>query len=111
VKEVEMEKLLLKVPEAAAVVGLGQSKFYELIRRGEIPAVRIGRATRVPVEGLRSWVEAQTEGVGGEHSMPAPCGMAPRKETSRERLLNRYVSVRRAGAESRLRDEVDDYPR
>ena len=52
-----MDKLLLKVPEAAELVGLGTSKFYELIRRGEIPAVHIGRATRIPAEGLRRWVD------------------------------------------------------
>jgi excisionase family DNA binding protein len=63
-----MEKLLLKIPEAAEVVGLGQSKVYELIRRGEFPVIHIGRAARVPAEELRRWVdELAAEVNGGSH--------------------------------------------
>lgn len=50
-------KLLLTIPEAAERLGLGRSKFYELIQAGEVPAVRIGRAVRVPAERLREWTE------------------------------------------------------
>ncbi len=56
-----MEKLLLKVPEAAELVGLGRSKLYELMKAGEIPAIRIGRGVRIPANGLREWVARQTE--------------------------------------------------
>jgi excisionase family DNA binding protein len=92
-----MEKLLLKVPEAAAIVGLGQSKFYELIRRGEIPAVHIGRATRVPVEGLRSWVEAQTEDVRNWNAVEvvrtlASSQLGPTQKCAREERERVYRS-------------------
>ena len=50
-----MEKLLLTIPQAAESVGLGKSKFYELIAQGQVPVVRIGRAVRVPAERLREW--------------------------------------------------------
>ncbi len=56
-----MEKLLLKVPEAAELVGLGRSKLYELMQAGEIPVIRIGRGVRIPVNGLREWVARQAE--------------------------------------------------
>ena len=53
-------KLFFRVEEAAEAVGLGRSKLYQLIQAGEIPAVKIGRSTRVPVAGLTEWAEAQT---------------------------------------------------
>ena len=54
-----MERLLLKPTEAAEVIGLGRSKTYELISKGLIPSVRIGKSVRVPVAALRNWVEQQ----------------------------------------------------
>lgn len=54
-----MDKLLLKVSEAAELVGLGRSKLYELMQEGEVPVVRIGRSVRIPASGLREWVARQ----------------------------------------------------
>ena len=55
-----MEKLLLRPTEAAEVISLGRSKIYDLIAKGVIPSIRIGKSVRVPAEGLREWVKAQT---------------------------------------------------
>jgi excisionase family DNA binding protein len=42
------EKEWLKVPEAAELLGLPKTRAYELIQRGELPAVRIGeRSIRI----------------------------------------------------------------
>jgi excisionase family DNA binding protein len=54
-----VERLLLRVPEAAELTGLGKSKAYELVASGEWPSVTIGRSIRVPLAGLRAWVEEQ----------------------------------------------------
>ncbi len=44
----EIGKTWLKVPEAAAELGIPRTRCYELIARGELPAVRIGeRSIRV----------------------------------------------------------------
>jgi excisionase family DNA binding protein len=56
-----MERMLLKPTEAAEVIGLGRSKTYELISKGLIPSVRIGKSVRVPVAALRNWVEQQIQ--------------------------------------------------
>ena len=53
------KKLLLTVPEAAAQLSLGRSKFLELLYSGKIPHFRIGRAVRVPARALDEWVERQ----------------------------------------------------
>jgi excisionase family DNA binding protein len=54
-----MERLLLRVSETAKIIGLGKSKTYELIAKGELPSVRIGKCVRVPVAGLQEWVNAR----------------------------------------------------
>lgn len=51
-----MEKLLLTIPEAAAQLGLGRSKMYQLLAEGAFPVVRIGRAVRIPSKALEEWV-------------------------------------------------------
>jgi excisionase family DNA binding protein len=56
-----MEKLLLRPVEAAEAIGIGRSKVYELIARGDLPSVRIGASVRVPVDALRGWIARQLD--------------------------------------------------
>ena len=52
--------LLLTVSEAARLLAIGRTSLYRLIDNGELRVVKIGRATRVPVAELRTFVgEAQ----------------------------------------------------
>lgn len=54
-------RLLLRIDEAAAELGISRSTFYELIARGEIATVRIGTARRVPFAELERHVAERTE--------------------------------------------------
>ncbi len=69
------ERLLLRPTEAAEVLGVGNSKIYELIAEGVIPTVQVGRRLRIPLEALRNWIRQET-GKGGTHdvSEDAPKG-------------------------------------
>ena len=59
--------LLVDIEQAGRMVGLGRSKLYQLIHSGEVPAVHIGRALRIPVEGLLRYVDRLvTEQENGE---------------------------------------------
>ena len=51
------ERLLLRVPEAAEWLSVGRSTVYELVQRGELPTVHIGRSVRIPAAAVRAWVE------------------------------------------------------
>ena len=51
------QRLLLRPEEAAAVLGLGRSTIYELLRAGELPSVHVGRATRIPAQAIQRWIE------------------------------------------------------
>ena len=59
-----MERLLLRIPETAEMIGLGRSKTYELVANGTIPSIRIGKSVRVPVMELKRWLEKQSNPEG-----------------------------------------------
>jgi excisionase family DNA binding protein len=51
------EKLLLKPAEAADAISVSKTTMYGLIASGEIPSVKVGKDTRVPLRGLNAWIE------------------------------------------------------
>lgn len=55
------QPLLLRIEEAARLLGLGRSTVYELLYKGEIPSVRIGAARRIPLAALTQWITDHTE--------------------------------------------------
>lgn len=52
--------MLLTIPEAARLLAVGRTTLYALIGRGELQAVAIGRARRIPRAALQEFVEART---------------------------------------------------
>lgn len=52
-----LEGGLLKVADAARLLGLGRSKLYDLMERGEIQYVKFGRSRRIPRTELAKLVE------------------------------------------------------
>lgn len=46
------EPLVYTIEEAAGLLRIGRTAAYELARRGELPAVRLGRSLRVPRHAL-----------------------------------------------------------
>lgn len=53
-----MDKRLLTVKEVAQALGLGRTRVYELINRGEIQSLTFGRSRRIPVHALNQLVGA-----------------------------------------------------
>ena len=49
-----MEQLLLSIPEAARVLGIGRSKLYEIMAGGELDTVTIGRRRLVRADSVRA---------------------------------------------------------
>ncbi len=50
------EPLLLTVEEAARQLNIGRTFAWELVRKGELPVVRLGRCVRVPRQALQEWL-------------------------------------------------------
>jgi excisionase family DNA binding protein len=55
---------LLRVEEAAAWLGLSKRTMYELLSRGEIESVQIGRSRRIAFTVLERYVERLSTGFG-----------------------------------------------
>ncbi len=62
-----MEKVLLTVEEAAKRLSIGRTKAFELIAKGELESVMIGRARRIPVQALEPFVAALREESKARH--------------------------------------------
>jgi excisionase family DNA binding protein len=60
----EQIPLLLTVREAAKALSISERTLWSLTSRGELPAIRIGRAKRYSVDELHRWVEAQKKAGG-----------------------------------------------
>ena len=54
-----VERQLLRIAEAAEVLGIGRTRTYELTRKGELPSIRVGKSVRVPIGALKAWIEAK----------------------------------------------------
>ena len=55
----ETKKLLVKPPEAAAMLELSARKLWSLTAGREIPHLRIGKAVRYAVADLEAWIDSQ----------------------------------------------------
>lgn len=58
-----MNILLLRPKECQEIMGIGRSKLQELLNTPRFPVVRLGERTiRIPLAGLKRWLEAQGNG-------------------------------------------------
>jgi excisionase family DNA binding protein len=55
------EPLAVSITEACRLLGVGRSKLYELIAANELPLIKLGRKSLVPVASLRNFVESKTK--------------------------------------------------
>ena len=53
-------QMLLRPTEAAAILGIGRTTLYALIRSGALPSVRIGGSRRIPASALDRFVTELT---------------------------------------------------
>jgi excisionase family DNA binding protein len=66
---------LLTPGDAAALLQIPKAHIYELVRRGELPATRLGKYVRLPLRSLRTWIESrqgQTVVGGGPQMLASP---------------------------------------
>jgi excisionase family DNA binding protein len=55
------ERLALSVEEAGALLGISRDLVYDLVARGELPSVRLGRRLVVPRRALEDALTRLTE--------------------------------------------------
>ncbi len=52
---------LLIAQDVAAALNMGLSTVYQLVERGELPSIRIGRSVRIRSEDLEKFVESKVQ--------------------------------------------------
>ena len=52
---------LLRVEEAAQLLGISRASLYGLIAKGDLPSVRIAGCRRIHVGELREWLKNQSQ--------------------------------------------------
>lgn len=62
---------LLTLKQAQTWTNLGHTKMYEMLRRGEIPSIKVGRKRLIPREGLEAWLAERLTEQGGRYE-PGP---------------------------------------
>jgi len=63
------QPVLLRLPEAAAYLGLSRSSLYKLVMSGRLASVCIGRSRRIPAQAVDEYVRellAEQSGGGGQ---------------------------------------------
>jgi excisionase family DNA binding protein len=56
-----LDRITLTVEEAGTRLGISRTLAYELVRRGEIPSIRLGRRVLVPIRSLERLVESASD--------------------------------------------------
>ena len=60
------ERLAVTVPQAAEMLGLGRSTTWQLVRRGRLRSLRVGKRVLIPVRELERFLtEAMAEAENG----------------------------------------------
>lgn len=54
------ERLTMTVEETAGILGISRGLAYELVRRGDLPHLRLGRRIVVPVRALESFIASRS---------------------------------------------------
>ena len=57
----KVQSVVLKVPEAGAMLGLGRNAAYEAAKRGDIPTIRIGKLLRVPKAAFQRLLDGKAD--------------------------------------------------
>jgi excisionase family DNA binding protein len=63
---------LLTVAEVAALVRVSKMTIYRMIRKGELPAIAVGKSYRIPIAEVRRLTRVRG-GLDDTHGDPGPC--------------------------------------
>lgn len=55
--EMDQQRRTVTVVEAASVLGISRSLAYELVGRGELPSIRLGRRILIPTRALEAVID------------------------------------------------------
>ena len=60
--------LVVDVKEAGRLLGIKQTKVYDLLHKRELPVVKIGRSTRIELAAIQAFIDRQRIGNKPPHN-------------------------------------------
>jgi excisionase family DNA binding protein len=69
-EQAPVETLAYTVREAAALLGIDKHNFYNFVKKGDIPSVRLGRKILIPKTA--AIFQSLREGTGGVNAISTP---------------------------------------
>ena len=54
-----MDRLAYSIEDGAAQLGIGRTLMFDLVRRGSVPSIKVGKRRLIPARALSEWVERQ----------------------------------------------------
>ncbi|MBW4332367.1 helix-turn-helix domain-containing protein [Stakelama sp. CBK3Z-3] len=63
----ELAPITLRIADACRITGIGRSKFYELIKAGEVEVIKVGAITLVPMMSIEELL-SRGRSTGGDSS-------------------------------------------
>jgi excisionase family DNA binding protein len=57
IKRASKERATLSPRESVGITGIGITHTYDLLRRGEMPAIKVGKRFFIPRSALLKWLE------------------------------------------------------
>ena len=65
------ERLLYRVPEVAGLLGLGLTKTWELVYRGDLESLKVDGSRRVTRQAVEAYIERQQAASAQPHDAAA----------------------------------------
>jgi len=62
VKSIANGRLLVSIPDAAALLSISRAACYRLVSTGQIQSIKIGKLRRVPVSALQDFISLELGG-------------------------------------------------
>lgn len=92
----DLSPITLRIADACRITGIGRSKFYELIKAGEIEVIKVGAITLVPMSGIQALLSRRRPGT-------AERAQASLAEAMHPFLANAILTASIAGAPESVR--------
>ena len=77
------DRLLLRLPEVAARLGLGRTTVYDLIQRGDLPVVRVGEQSECQQPPFSAGLSGRPKTMEGPNSSVGRRRHAPCSESEK----------------------------
>ncbi len=73
----DLSPITLRIADACRITGIGRSKFYELIKSGEIGVIKVGAITLVPMTSIDALLQRGRQIAGDGARLPLAEVMHP----------------------------------